>query len=266
MKIHVTTPQYDNIAKVLKSINVNYSSFKGKYDCDLLFINCGTADSIDLKLLNEFVKKGGTVYASDLTSSLMTSSFPSLFTFKGNVGQSRKMKAKVIDDELKAIIGETVSVNFDMGGWSVLGSIKSGKIILESDNGMPIMVHIPFGKGNIFYTCFHNHAQASKKESILLRLLVLKQISQAKSSSIEKVSEALDINLSDYKKEFFGSFTNNGIQEKVAEEINTSSKIEGDSLNTWNKLKNVTKEKETNPKEQEEESKKNNSAWNKFKK
>jgi hypothetical protein len=42
-KIYVTSPGYDNIGEVLRSISVAFEPFAGAYDCDLLFANCGRA-------------------------------------------------------------------------------------------------------------------------------------------------------------------------------------------------------------------------------
>jgi hypothetical protein len=201
-KIYVTSPCYDNIGKVLDSLKISYTSFKNNYDCDILFLNCGTSDVLDGMKLNQFVKNGGVLYASDLTSSFVSATFPNIFHFYGSASPCT-MPTLVIDAELRGIIGDNIDIVFDMGGWSVLKQIQSGQIILKSaTTSYPIMVMVPFGQGKIFYTCFHNHAQASEKEQILLKLLVLKQISEYSASTIESVSEELNINLSDFKNKF----------------------------------------------------------------
>jgi len=50
--------------------------------------------------------------------------------------------ATVYDVELKKIIGDSISICFDLGSWSVLNSVaQTGKVILESDEiHKPIMV------------------------------------------------------------------------------------------------------------------------------
>lgn len=67
-KIYVTSKYYDDIGEVLSSIGLEYSPVTGKFDCDILSINCGTNDAIDAKELAAFVCKGGCSYASDLAS------------------------------------------------------------------------------------------------------------------------------------------------------------------------------------------------------
>jgi hypothetical protein len=82
-KIYVTSPGYDNIGEVLNSMGVAFEPFTGEYDCDLLFVNCGTNDRLDQASLQRFVHAGGCLYASDLTSSLIAAAFPEMFHFGG---------------------------------------------------------------------------------------------------------------------------------------------------------------------------------------
>jgi hypothetical protein len=51
------------------------------------------------------------------------------------------------------------------------------------------------GQGAVFYTCFHNKAQVSKKEAALLQLLVLKQIGTSTHQSIVQAGQSLGVNL-----------------------------------------------------------------------
>ena len=46
-KIYVTSPRWDNIGEVLSLMGVMFEPFRGAYDCDLLFVNCGTKDRLD---------------------------------------------------------------------------------------------------------------------------------------------------------------------------------------------------------------------------
>ena len=43
----------------------------------------------------------------------------------------------------------------------------------------PLLVSFSYGKGEVIYTSFHNHAQADEKQEILLNYLVLKSLSSA---------------------------------------------------------------------------------------
>ena len=54
LRISVTEPGYDDIGKILRSMNIEYDHFwKRGFDCDVLFLNCGTADSINISKLKE---------------------------------------------------------------------------------------------------------------------------------------------------------------------------------------------------------------------
>ena len=203
-KIVVTSPRWDDIGQVLQMLDrpyINYAPSTG-FDCDMFFLNCGTNDPVDQQSLRNFVAKGGILYASDLTSSLIDSAFPGIFDFSSN-GDTGHVDAFVRDEELKAIMGNSVTIYFDLGGWSILDSINQGSIILESaQNRKPIMVQVPFEKGTIFYTCFHNHVQANAKEKGVLQLLTAKLFANFGKTSVEGALKGMQKDVSDYKRLF----------------------------------------------------------------
>jgi hypothetical protein len=197
-KIYVTSPGWDNIGEVLSSMGVAFEPFAGVYDSDLLFVNCGTRDHLDAASLQRFVRDGGCLYASDLTSGLVSTAFPGVFQF-GPSGQAGLVPANVVDDELRQVVGDSTVVHFDMGEWSVIQS-SQGETLVEAADGTPyarrpIMVEAEFGAGVVFYTSFHNRAQASEHERLLLQLLVLKQISTSSKTTLAKASQSLGISL-----------------------------------------------------------------------
>jgi hypothetical protein len=202
-KICVTSSGYDNIGEVLSSMGIAFEPFTGDYDCDLLFVNCGTRDVLDLDSLRRFVDAGGCLYASDLTSSLMVSAFPRMFGFGGS-GQAGVVAANIVDEELRQVAGDTIPVHFDLGSWSVLESCQGSTIVEAARDtayaGRPLMVEIEFGRGAIFYTSFHNRAQVSQQERVLLQLLVLKQISTVSNTTVAQAGESLGISLSALKR------------------------------------------------------------------
>ena len=53
-KIRVSSPGYDNVGEVLTALNIKWEPFNGNYDCDILFLNCLTDDSIDNTKLKKF--------------------------------------------------------------------------------------------------------------------------------------------------------------------------------------------------------------------
>lgn len=201
--IYVTSPGFDNIGDVLQSMGAAFEPFRGVYDCDLLFVNCGTGDSLDPALLQRFVHDGGCLYASDLTSDLVSAAFPGMFDFRGR-GAAGMVAATVTDEELREVVGNSTTIHFDMGSWAVLNACQ-GEALVEAAPGTPyagrpLMVEVEFGRGAVFYTSFHNRAQLSEQETVLLKLLVLKQISASSKTTVAQASQSLGISLSALKK------------------------------------------------------------------
>lgn len=201
--IQVTTSGYDDIGAVLTALGVTFEPFTGGYDSDLLFVNCGTGDSLDPARLRRFVDAGGCLYASDLASGLITQAFPGMFTFTGS-GSSGHIRASVLDEELREVVGDSTTIYFDLSSWSVLGSCR-GQTLVEAAvggpySGQPLMVEAESGRGAVFYTSFHNRAQVSDQEQVLLQLLVLKQISTSSKTTVAQASRNLGISLSAMKR------------------------------------------------------------------
>lgn len=204
-KIYVTSKHYDDIGEVLRTMKMDFEPFAGKFDCDILFINCGTSDHIDSRELASFVHRGGCLYASDLASSHIQAAFPGKISFS-NTGSSCKIFADVIDQELLQITGRQIEIQFDLGSWSVLNQTK-GKVLLRASqgnaySGKPIMISFQYGRGVVFYTSFHNHAQVSEKEKMLLQLLLLKQMGANSNKSIKQMGDLVGLNIASMKDRF----------------------------------------------------------------
>lgn len=202
-KIYVTSPGYDDIGQVLNSMGAAFAPFRGDYDCELLFVNCGTRDHLDPERLRAFVRSGGCLYASDLTSSLIDAAFPRAFRFGGS-GRPGQVAAKVVDDELRAVVGDTTAIRFDLPGWAVLEECQGETLVAAARRTpyarRPLMVEVEQGDGAVFYTSFHNRAQVSKQEKVLLQLLVLKQLGASSKTTIAQAGQSLGISLSALKK------------------------------------------------------------------
>jgi hypothetical protein len=205
-KIYVTSPGYDDIGQVLRSMNVAHEPFSGSYDCSFLFVNCGTSDTVDPRRLAEFVDSGGCLYVSDLAGDRLALAFPEIFVFDGRGGTAGEIDALVVDRELREISGRIIRIRFDMGAWKVLRHCHGHAIIRSANPGpyadLPIMVSVRRGRGRVFYTCFHNRAQQSVEEKRMLQLLVLKQISLAEGSSVEQVGSSLGVRLDEFRRDF----------------------------------------------------------------
>jgi len=59
-------------------------------------MNCGTSDIINKSALTDFIKNGGILYASDLTSSFLIETYPNLFVFNGSGAVCTLKTAKIM--------------------------------------------------------------------------------------------------------------------------------------------------------------------------
>jgi hypothetical protein len=107
---------------------------------------------------------------------------------------------------LRAIVGESISVGFDMGGWRMLERFTGDAILTGAPAGrrrqVDLMVRVAHGRGSVFYTSFHNRAQASEQEVGLLQLLLLKQIGQGSRLSVEQASLSVGVDIEEIKRTF----------------------------------------------------------------
>lgn len=201
--IQVTTPHYDNIGQVLTKLNFKYSNYAPEKSPYMIFMNCGTSTDVGATEISNYVENGGVLYASDLSDETLLRAFPGLFDFAGRHGLVGELSARVEDSELREVIGEEMTVHFDLKGWAKLKGISQGKVLLrDADSGMPLMVEIPYGDGVIFYTCFHNHKQASKQEEALLQLLIAKQVNSILQQDFVVTAEQMGLNLRQMKMVF----------------------------------------------------------------
>lgn len=198
-KVYVTGSGFDDIGEVLSSMGVEFEPFDGSFDCSLLFLNCGTSDTIDTLQLAEFVREGGCVYASDRADTYIAEAFPGVFEFGGRTGRSGQVSANVIDPELKSVLGDQIDIEFDMGAWATLRNGTAESLITSAEGsqlaGQPLMAYAEYGNGAIFFTSFHNKVQTSDSEKHLLQLLVVKQFSAKSHASFEQVSKSMGLAL-----------------------------------------------------------------------
>lgn len=196
----------DDIGSILSSMRINYSAYSTLgFKCNILFINCLTSDYFDSDQLRDYVNDGGCLYASCYADEILKSAFPGIF-ISDHSGVPHSEYVSVEDPELRSVVGDRIAVRFDTP-WAKLYSAEGSKCILKStETSLPIMVSLKYGKGIIFFTCFHNHVQASEKEQALLQLLVLKQIGTNKNMTINEAGAALGIDVDAIKAKFRTNF------------------------------------------------------------
>jgi len=202
IKLIVSKPGCDDIGSILRSMNIKYRNYSPvDFKCDVLFINCLTSDFFDRIKLNRFVSEGGCLYASCYADEILKEAFPGIFN-SDHSGMVHSENVIVEDLELRSVIGKTINVQFDTA-WAKLYSASESTCILRStQTKLPIMVSRKYGKGIIFFTCFHNHVQASEKEHALLQLLVLRQIGMNGNMSLDEAGQSLGVDVEAIKAKF----------------------------------------------------------------
>ena len=192
----VTTPQYDDMGTLLRTMGSGYGTFdeislenlsdagrlKNK---DIVFLTCRNNAPVQANVkqaLREYVSKGGTLYASDLWYPLIADTFPEFASTDPLVpGKKQTLKAEVVDPGLRDVLGSALQLNFEVDDW--LPATFAGnqlKIILKgryttmtgAEREVPLLVKFPLGQGTVIFTAFHNAKQNDEEERKLLRYLV----------------------------------------------------------------------------------------------
>jgi hypothetical protein len=194
-------------------------------DYDVVFFTCGTDDERWLtrtnlgkanrpgvpvakwneevldrirEALRAFVGRGGTLYASDWRLNLIHLCFPELFGGEGIFeGTAQTVLADVVDDGLREYLGTSkVELNFDLPGWKP-ARFAAGKatIYLRGDYRpntggdhvtAPLLVKVPFERGTIIFTSFHNEKVNTELETELLRFLVFAAVTAKETVAAQK--------------------------------------------------------------------------------
>lgn len=198
----VSSSGCDDIGSILRSMSIKYKDYNPvDFKCDVLFINCLTSDCFDSMKLNQYVKNGGCLYASCYADTLLKSAFPGIFT-TDHSGTVHDENVIVEDPELRTVIGKTIRVRFDTAWAKLYSATESTCILRSTQTDLPIMVSRKYGKGMIFFTCFHNHVQTSEKEKALLQLLVLRQVGINSDMTIDEAGQSLGVDVEAIKAKF----------------------------------------------------------------
>ena len=178
-----------------------FSDYEVIKDYNIIFINCmaGGSASSNKKALNKFVDNGGVLYISDLSAPQIYEAFPNKIDFGHGGYAPQTVSAKIVNKDVKKALNKNnVNIHFDLGSWVPITSAKNDvDIYLEanvncSDMGQrqrPIMAGFNYGKGYVVYTAFHNHAQTSKDEMSLLRIIALKPVSVATKTPLVELAK-----------------------------------------------------------------------------
>ena len=200
--IAVSEPGCDDIGSILDSMGIKYEPYSAiRYNCDILFINCLTSDEFDSGELKKYVEEGGCLYASCYADEIVKPAFREMIE-SDHSGSPHKELVLVEDEELKEIVGNSIMVEFDTA-WAQIYKAYDARVILRSSKtNLPIMISANRGNGMIFFTCFHNRAQASEKEHALLQLMVLRQIGANSGKSLEAAGREFGVDVDRIKATF----------------------------------------------------------------
>jgi len=146
--------------------------------------------------LRTFVAQGGTLYVSDFHFSLLANCFRE-FVDRSKVGRGAEqtVTADVVDSGLKRRLGPTIELRFDKPSWRpaafegpkvteyLRGTYKTTK---DDEVTAPLLVKIPFGRGTIIFTSFHNEAQNSEMELELLHYLVFASVTADLEADVKR--------------------------------------------------------------------------------
>jgi hypothetical protein len=193
-KIGVVEGSYDNFRDILTSLKIKYeivsdsvfSNPAALSQFSVIFFECGLDESFigvpaNITNLQNFVKQGGSIYASDWASSVIEAMYPDKISFAGTIGNEQTITANIADSEIKTMLGKsTASICFDLSSWVVIKSIATGVITdlsgtVDTTEGsktnIPLMVHFPVDNGYVVYTSFHNEAQVTEDVKKILKHL-----------------------------------------------------------------------------------------------
>jgi hypothetical protein len=182
-RVGVTVSEYDDIPSVLKAIKVAYkrvSTARLKLEeFDVVFVGC--ADESEFEQLppaniRKFVEEGGVLYVSDLSNSVAQKAFPEYMLELEEEGKCGVFDCAVVDPQLKSLLGERVSLNFEDAFWAyptqVSPKVRSLITCKVDHRVVPILITFNFGKGTVLFTSFHNHAETTAPEKQLVKALV----------------------------------------------------------------------------------------------
>lgn len=191
---------------------------------DAIFLNCNSsADSYcdsAAEAIRQYVEDGGTLYASDWAYAYIQSAFPDAITFSTNPksGNSQYgIVADVKDMGLSTTLGSsTIEINMDLGSWVVMDSVPETTTVYvagevstyEGNKYVPLLVSFKVGSGKVFYTSFHNEAQATDDMDAVLNYLVLNMENSSNEDTLNDIF--INDNYS-YNGSTFGQLSAGGI-------------------------------------------------------
>lgn len=209
LKIAVTEVGCDDMGSILEKLGYAYTLI-GDYEIsnydilrqnNVLIINCsrGGDPIANKKSLREFVQRGGILYVSDLSAPQISTAFPGFIEFSSGGVADQWVNVRVTNQELKEILGPNVKIYFDLDSWIPIESVRDEVDVYwigsfqthhAYKQHKPILVSFKYGDGEVIYTSFHNHQQATEKEEKLLKFFILKPVSTISKIPIVSLAQS----------------------------------------------------------------------------
>ena len=219
VRIGVTHPSHDNVGQILNFFGRGVDFYE--LSCaDLrnierlskfyaIFINCGSHDSVDSRVLRSYVGQGGVVYASDLAGRPLTLAFPDMFEYAVVEPSLTVRNADIAHTSLASHMGVSqLDIIFNMGGWYVITELSEYATTyiqgyVPNHGEAPLAISFNYGYGTVFYTSFHNNAQATSDMVNFIEYLVfrIKFIEADRGLALRAQSEGFE-----YRGAVFGFF------------------------------------------------------------
>ena len=216
VEIAVITGQYDSIGDILRGLALDFDTYNGinnQYlsllndpakmaDYDIIFFNCGMSDTWRPNAgtigqnVADYVRQGGSIYASDWAFTIYEAAFPDAVDFYGNdqrleevaVGVSGNLRADVLNSNFQAALGSsTASLYYDLDAWAVpIAGGSSVEVLIQGDavaldlwtfsyetvRNAPLALRLEKGDGVAIYTSFHNENQITVDMERLLEEII----------------------------------------------------------------------------------------------
>ena len=217
-RIAVTGAGYDDAGSVLTKLSYFYvlvsdydiSSYDILERYQILFINCGTGGYPvgNKESLRRFVENGGVLYVSDLSAPQISAAFERFIEFSSGGEADQWVIADVVDKDLRAIVGPSVKIYFDLPDWIPIETVDQRVHIYLTGSfrtsygykmNRPILVSFRYGAGEVVYTSFHNHKQPTEVEEKLLKFLILKPVSTITGTPILSLAKSKGLIALDHK-------------------------------------------------------------------
>jgi hypothetical protein len=165
---------YSDYSYNYSDYSYNYSDYSYNYsDYDYNYTN-----------IQNFIKNGGSFYASDWEYYFIEKSFPKFVDFGKypKSGQPQEISAKIISPSLVTSLGkDSMQLIFDMGQWVIIRNISDDVEVVIRGNisdyntesiDVPLMIIFNYGLGKVLYTSFHNEEQKTEDMDIVLKKAV----------------------------------------------------------------------------------------------